>query len=238
MSNKLKEIISSSRIGTIAILIFSVYTFAWSIMEPLQFDWIDNNKGLWRIVLLTFSGIVSIAITIRLARSLLDKIDADGPGRTLQDSYSSTGNPQLTPLQDGHIGNVVKITGNYSLDETDWMIKSSAQKANKMELIFNNNGKFDFYLRVGMLSKNGQTSITKWIRFDSTISTPNPYVPNAPELGVPYDSILFKTFNKAEIDIAEAVKKSYGQGGWTYNKIMIFRIRCNDTTIKSVSFKK
>ncbi len=238
MSNSLKDKFLSSRAGQIGTLLFSAYTLAWGIIEPLNLDWINCHKTVWRIILLAFAAIVTIILSIKLTKSVLDKIDADGPGRTLQDSYSSTGNPQMTISQDGHLGNVIRITGNYTTDEADWIIKNSAQKAKKMEFIFRSNSKIDFYLRVGMLSKNGQTSTTRWIRFDSTINVPNEYSANSPELGVPFDSIPLHSFNKTEIDISEAVRQSYGQGGWTYNKIMIFRIRCNDATIKSVSFKK
>src|SRR5450759_3308755 len=98
MANNLKEFILSSRAGLIGVLLFSVYTFAWGIVEPLQLDWIDKNKVLWRIILLTFAAIITIVLTIKLSRSLLDKIDSDGTDRTLQGSYSSTGNPQICLL--------------------------------------------------------------------------------------------------------------------------------------------
>ncbi len=234
----MKEKILSSQVGQIGALLFSAYTLAWSIIEPLNLDWINNHKSIWRLILLVFAGTVTLVLSIRLSRSLLDKIDADGLDRTLQGSYSSTGNPQMTVSQDGHIGNIVRIIGNFSLDESDWIIKSSAQKAKKLEFIFKSHSTIHFYLRVGMLSQNGQTSISRWIRFDSNLTSPDPYAQNSPELGVPYDSTPLHSFNEAEIDISEAVKQSYGQGGWTYNKIMIFRIRCHDAIIKSVSFKK
>ena len=238
MINNLKERILSSRVGQIATLLFSSYTLAWAIVEPLNLEWINNHKFFWRIILLVFATFVTLVVSVRLSRLLLDKIDSDGPERKLQESYSSTGNPVMTILQDGHLGNVVKIVGGYSSDELDWTIKSSAQKAKKIEFIFKNHGKLSFYLRVGMLSKNGVTSTTRWIKFDSTLTSPNTYTEKAPELGVPYDSKPLHSFNKAEIDIAEAVRKSYGQGGWTYNKIMIFRLRCHQAVVKSISFKK
>lgn len=238
MANNLKDKLLSSKTGQISILLFSLYTFAWGIIEPLNLDWISCHKSLWRIILLSFAGIVTLILSIRLTRSALDEIDADGHDRKLQDSYSSTGTPQMTVLEDGNLGNVVRIIGNYSSDESDWIIKSSAQKAKKLEFIFNSHNKIDFYLRVGMLSQNGATTTNRWVRFDSTLTAPNPYVATSPELGVPYDSVPFQGFNKVTIDIADAVRKSYGQGGWSYNKIMIFRIRCNEATIKSISFKK
>jgi hypothetical protein len=144
----------------------------------------------------------------------------------------------MTVVHDGHLGNIINISADYNNDECDWLIRSSAQKAKTMELIFKNRSKLDFYLRVGMTSKNGQASITRWIRFDSSIAIPDTYVDNTPELGIPYDSTPLHTLNKTKIDIADAVRKSYGQDGWVYNKIMIFRIRCYDARIKSISFKK
>ena len=239
MSNNLRESIFSSRSGQIATLFFSAYTLAWAIIEPLNLDWVNSHKTIWRIILLSFAAIVTIVLSIRLVRKQLDKIDADGSGRTLQNSYSSKGNPKMTVQKYGHIGHVVNIKGNYSDDESDWLIKSSAQKAKKMELIFDSHGKFDFYLRVAMLSSNdSKVSTVRWIRFDSLIATPDQYILDTPELGVPYTSKPFKGFNKSEIDISDAVKKSYGQDGWVYDKIMIFRIRCNVASIKSVAFMK
>jgi len=238
MANILEEKILSSRLGQVSTLLFSAYTLAWTIVEPLNLDWINNHKTVWRVILLVFATLVTLVLSIRLSRSLLDKIDTDGVDRTLQDSFSSTGNPQMTVLQDGHLGNVVRIEGNFSSDESDWIIKSSAQKAKKLEFIFKSHKTIHFYFGVGMLSQNGQTSTTRWIRFDSILTSPDRYAPNSPELGVPYDSSPLEGFNKAEIDISEAVRQSYGQGGWNYNKIMIFRIRCYDAIIKSVSFKK
>lgn len=234
----LKEKILSSRVGQIGALLFSVYTLAWAIVEPLNLDWISNHKTIWRITLLFFASIMTVILSIRLSRTLLERIDADGPDRTLQGSYSSTGDPKMTVLQDGHLGNVVRINGDFNLDASDWIIKSSAQKAKKLELIFESHDTIHFYLRIGMLSQNGQTSTARWIRFDSSLITPDSYIHSSPELGVPYNSTPLQNFNKAEIDISEAVRQSYGQGGWTYNKIMIFRIRCNEAAIKSVSFRK
>jgi hypothetical protein len=40
------------------------------------------------------------------------------------------------------------------------------------------------------------------------------------------------------IKIPDAVKQSYGQGGWIYSKVLLFRIRCDKATLKSVVFKK
>lgn len=238
MANIIKEKILSSRVGVIGILVFSVYTFAWGVVEPLNLDWINNNKDIWRVILLAFSAFVTIILSMKLSGSLLDKIDTEGLDRTLQGSYSSTGNPQMKLLQDGRLGNVIRISGDFESDEADWIIKGCAQKSKKMEFIFKSDGKIDFYLRVGIFSQNGESSSTRSIRFDNTLTSSDPYVPDTPELGVPYDSTPLQGFNKVVIDIPDAVRQSFGQGGWTYGKIMIFRIRCYDATIKSVSFQK
>lgn len=239
MVENFKENFLSNRIGQIGFLFFSAYTLLWAIIEPLNLDWVNYHKPIWRIVLLVFASIVTLVLSIRLTRSILDKIDADGPDRTLQNSYSSTGNPILTVQKYGHLGHVVNIKADFDPGESDWLVTSSAQKAAKLELIYKTNQKFNFYLRVAMTSKSDpNVSYNGWIRFDSSIAVPDPYIFNTPELGVPYNSVPFNNFNKAVIDISDAVNKSYGQDGWIYNKIMIFRIRCYDATIKSVTFKK
>src|SRR6185312_4538020 len=101
MANNLKDTILSSRVGQIGTLFFSAYTFVWAIIEPLNFEWINSHKIIWRVILLVFAGIVTAVLSIRLSRSLLDKIDADGPDRTFQDSYSSSGNPKMTVQKHG-----------------------------------------------------------------------------------------------------------------------------------------
>jgi len=236
--NDIKGLVLSSRIGKIGALIFSVYTLIWGIIEPLGLDWIDDHKAIWRTLLLVFAIIVTIILSIRLSSALLDEIDADGPDRTLQESFSSTGDPKVRVLQDGRLGNVVNIQGTYEKDELDWAVKSSAQKAEKLEVIFKNNGVFFFYLRVVMVSQNGEVPTTRWIRFDNSLAAPDIFRNDPHEMAVDFESDLFKSYNKAKINIAEAVRKTYGQAGWVYSKIMLFRIRCNDGTVKSVSFKK
>jgi len=238
MSFNFREKFLSSRAGQIGVLLFSAYTFIWSIVEPMNFEWINSHKTIWRIILLALSGIITLILSLRLTKSILEKLDANGPSRTLQGSYSSKGNPQLTLIQDGELGNVINIKGDFSNDELDWIIKSSAQQASILEVTFKHNGKFDFYLRVGLLSKNGEISIERWLRFDSTLTTANPYVINTPELGVPYTSVADGSYDKAIIKIKDAVKQSYGQDNWVYHKILLFRIRCYDATIKSVVLKK
>jgi len=238
MSNKLQDIILSSKLGRIGGLAFSVYIFIWAIIEPLGLDWIECNKTIWRVILISLSAIVTTIFSIRLYGSLLDKIDTNGPDRTLQDSYSSTGNPKLTIQQDGNLGNVLHITGQYHEDEIDWAVKSSAQTATKLELIFKNNGLFYFYLRVIMVSQNGQTYSIRWIRFDNSMGTPDIFIKDPQEMGIHYDCDPYKTFNKTVINIPDAVKKTYGQAGWKFEKSILFRVRCNDGTIKSVVFIK
>lgn len=237
MTESLKDKLFSSRFGQFGILIFSAYTLFWAFVEPLGIKWIDENLIIWRFILICGSFLIAVILTIRLTKSVLEKVSAEGVN-TLQSSYSSGGNPVLKPMQDGVIGAVLNIKGNYSNDPLDWIIKSSAQRANELEVIFTHNGMFCFYLRVGMLSQDGQTSIEKWIRFDSNLTTPDKYSPDTPELGVPFDSKQIGSFDKALIRISDAVRKSYGQGGWTYNKIFMFRIRCVDATIKSFILKK
>jgi hypothetical protein len=239
MIENFKEKFLSGRIGQTGFLFFSAYTLLWAIIEPLNLDWINFHKTIWRIILFVFAIIVTVVLSIRLISSILDKIDADGPDRTLQNSYSSTGNPIISVQKYGNLGHVVNIKADFNAGESDWLITSSAQKAAKLELIYKTNKKFDFYLRVAMVSKSDpNVPYVGWIRFDSLIVVPDPYILNTPELGVPYNSIPFNNFNKAVIDIPDAVNKSYGQDGWIYNKIMIFRIRCYDVTLKSVTFKK
>lgn len=238
MSNSIKDIILSSRVGKIGGLAFAVYALIWGIVEPLGLKWIEDHKAFWRIILPVLAGLVTAVLSIRLSSLVLDKIDADGPDRTLQESYSSTGNPQVNVLQDGHLGNVVNIKGQYEKDELDWGIKSSAQKAGELELIFKHNGLFYFYLRVVMVSRNGGAPTIRWIRFDNSMATPERYKGDPHEMGIHYESDPLGSYNKATIDIIEAVKNTYGQAGWEYKKSMIFRVRRYDGAIKNVYFKK
>jgi len=238
MSLNIKDFVLSSRVGKIGQLAFSVYILIWGIVEPLGLTWIEEHKNIWRITLLVVATLVTLIISIRLSSPILEKLDPNTPDRLIQESYSSTGSPQVKIFQDGHLGNVMSIKGDYHKDEMDWVIKSSAQKANKLEFIFKHKAVFYFYLRVLMTSKNEEAYTTRWIRFDNSMTTPDIFRNDPEEMAIHYESEPLHSFNKAIIDIKAAVKNTYGQAGWIYSKSMIVRVRCDDGVIKSISLKK
>jgi hypothetical protein len=238
MENNLKSIIQSKKIGRIAYFLFSVYILIWAIIEPIGLEWIEYHKNIWRIILLSISTLVTLIFSYRICNTLLDKIDTNGPDRTLQDSFSSTGNPSINIKQDGNLGGVLHIRGQFNLDEMDWLIKSNAQKAKQVELIFKTKDKFCFYIRVILLSQNEDNQTFRWIRFDNSIAKADNFINDPHEMGTPFDSTLYKTFNKVVINIPDAIMGTFGQAGWKYNKSLLFRIRCNDAEIKSLVFKK
>lgn len=236
MIDHIKDKILSNRLGQIGGITFSTYTFLWAVIEPLNIQWISNHAGIWRTLLIVLSLLVTGILTIQLTNNTLETIDANGPGKTLQESYRSYGRPTLSPSVDGILGNVVSIKGDFTKDPVDWPLKSSAQKASKLEFIYNHTSPLHFYLRVMVISQNGDVTELKWIRFDHDIGVPDRYQGHE-EMACPYNAVNVGSFLKVNIDIREAVKNTFGKGGWEYEKTMLFRIRGNGL-VKSISFKK
>jgi hypothetical protein len=64
-----------------------------------------------------------------------------------------------------------------------------------------------------MLSQNGNVPTSRWLRFDNSMASPDVYRNNPHEMGIHFDSDSLHSFNKASIDIANAVLKTYGVSG-------------------------
>ena len=53
----------------------------------------------------------------------------------------------------------------------------------------------------------------------------------------PYDSMKVGGYQKTIIDLEKAVKDTFGQGGWHYQRVMIFKVR-GEGSIKMIGLKK
>jgi hypothetical protein len=234
--NRFTEKLLSSRLGQYSALVFTIYAGIWTIIEPLNLTWINSHSILWRTILVTGAILLSLILSIQVASRKLEMIDADGPGKPLLNPSQKIGLPTISLTADGNLGNVVIIKGDYNTEAIDWQLRSSGQRAGKIEFIFTHTGTVRFYIRIIVVSKTGDAVMFKWIRFDNTVGRPDKYEEQE-EMACPYDSTNTGNFLKVNIDILKAVKDTFGQGGWEYEKTMTFRIR-GEATIKSISFRK
>ena len=159
-----------------------------------------------------------------------------GGGSNLQNSYYSSGTPIVTIEADGNFGNVAVFKADYNKDEIDWKILDHAQRAGYLGFTFNTRGLMSFYVRVLLVSQTGDVTVLKWIRFDNRLAVPDRYE-GQEEMATPYISNSDKNFHIANINIKKAVNDTFGQGGWEFSKLLIFRVR-GGVCIKSVIFSK
>ena len=232
------ERLLSTRIGKFFQIFFSVYVIIWGLAEPLNLKWITDHPTGWRIALVGLALLGAIIRLIDVTGRSLETIDASTLGKSLKD-YATYGNPETKIVTNGHVGKVMTIKGNYEKDELDWSISPNAQKAGRLVFFFSQKKLFYFYLRIVVRSKSGGASLPKWIRFDNTLAD----VQGSPaddEMGCPYneDVITQDGLSKVQIDIKKYVEKTYGQAGWQYQRLMVFRIRTYDGIVKSISFGK
>lgn len=228
----------STRLGKFFQLFFSVYVIIWGLAEPLNLKWITDHPSGWRIALVGLAFLGAIIRLIDVTGKSLETIDASTLGKTLRD-YATYGNPETKIVADGQVGNVMTIRGNYEKDELDWNISPNAQKAGRLVFFFSQKKLFYFYLRIVVRSNSGNVSLPKWIRFDNTLADVQGS-PTNEEMGCPYneDTVDQNGLSKVQIDIKKYVEKTYGTAGWKYERLMVFRIRTYDGTVKSISFKK
>ena len=224
----------ATRVGRFVQAAFSVYVVIWALAEPLNLTWITSHPLIWRVILIGVSVIIGLTYFVNVIGSVLEKIDSQTIGKRLQD-FISTGSPVVRVSTDGHVGEVMTIQGDYTKDELDWPLLSSAQKAKTLEFRFKHTALLYFYLRVVVRSQNGQGTKTVWIRFDNNLGEAEVYEPTKSEMGLPYDSVNDGSMLKTRIDIKQAVKDTYGQGGWQLEKSTLFRIRGQSTvTVKDI----
>jgi len=236
LNDNLRAKIRATKAGVTLLLAITVYTGTWGVVEPLNLTWINDHIILWRTILIAWSLLAGFFLSFPLTGRSLQTIDANGRDVMLQNSYRSGGTPTVTIEADGNFGNVAVIKADYNKDELDWDVRPTAQKAGKLEFIFRHRGIVHFYLRVVVVSKTGDVSVPKWIKFDNSHAVPDRYE-GQEEMAIPYESINTKNFQKVTIDIEKAVKETFGQGGWEYGKVLAFRVRGN-VTIRHVIFKK
>jgi hypothetical protein len=219
------------------LILIAVYSLVWEITEPLTINWISDNPIKWRYLLLSITIIFTILAFIFLFPKKLKENFGFGPTDTnIETSFISTGNPEVTIELDGFNGKIANLNSNVDNDEMDWHINPSANRAKFVSMIYLPIGKFYFYLRIKLVSKEKTEEKFGWIRFEPTLSIPDQYYDNVNEMAYPINAINYNNFFKANIDIQKAVKDTFGQGGWNYGKVVSFRIRGNGK-LKEISFR-
>jgi len=236
MNENFKDIITSNRAWAVLSLAFAVYTAIWAIAEPLSIAWINGHIILWRTMHILVSVLGGVLLSLPFTSMTLQTIDANGGDTTLHHDYRGTGTPMVTIEADGNFGNVGVAKCDYVKDALEWDVRPVAQKAERLEFVFNHWEKMNFYLQVQLVSKTGDAVVRKRIRFDNEHRVPDIYQ-GQEEMAIPYEFAKIKNFQKVTIDIRKAVKETFGQGGWEYGKTLVFGIRGN-VTMKSIVFKK
>jgi hypothetical protein len=237
MKKNIHEVLFSSLAGRVGSLFVSVYALFWTAVEPLSLSWIDNHRVYWRVGLLIASILVTIILLIPFASRYLIKIEIGASDMDLRDACVSTGKPILAEMVDGQLGAVMIIRADYTADPLDWHVPVSAQKAGRVEFIYKyTKVPFHFYVRVVVTSSDGSATATKWIRFDHNVAIPDRYNKQE-EMACPYSSLQKNGYQTTAIDLNSAVKNTFGQGGWQYQRIILFRVR-GEGFIKHIGFKR
>lgn len=237
MKRNFKDLLFSSRVGQIGGVILSVYSFFWAILEPLSLPWISTHQATFRTILIVVSLLVAIILLVPLTSQYLAKFEAGSLDNNLRDSCVSTGSPILKETVDGRMGLVVDVAGHFRDAPMDWYLPNNAQNAGKLVFVYKyNKVPFHFYVRVIVISSDGTASLAKWIRFDHDVVMADRYS-RQEEMACPYESQIKSGYQTTVIDLEKAVKETFGQGGWSYQRVMIFRVR-GEGTIKLIGLKR
>lgn len=201
------------------------YSLIWQLLEPLNLEFIESHKALWRWILILTTLLITIFVFIFLSpRKNIEQFGFEPSDTNLSATYKSKGNPSITIESDGYHGKVYSLKGVYEKDEMDWPVKHSAHKAQSVSYLYKSSDKFSFYIRVNVLSKDHSTQKPKWIKFDPSASIATTCTDQEemiyPVLAENQDGFL-KTF----VNLNKAVSETFGQKGWQFDKLLAIRIR-------------
>src|SRR5688572_27489376 len=213
MFDNIKEQIELGFKGKIVaffLILFGVYTVIWAFIEPLDLEWINSNKTLWRWILGSSTLLITVlAFIYFFPKTILQEFGLQAHDTNLQTSMISTGNPVIKIESDGFQGKIFMLNGDYHKDEMDWHIKPSAHKASYFTFIYFPIITMTFYLRIIVVSKDRTDHKYGWIRFDPNLPFPQKFH-GQEEIGYPISAINIDSFLKTTVDIKKAVKETFG----------------------------
>jgi len=146
------------------------------------------------------------------------------------------GNPQLITfekLNDATVGNALKISSPsdniYALDYI--LSPQSSEFGNSLELVANYyDAQTSFYVYVSMVNNNGDTQ-SGWLKLkigkDQALPSQKTVGEQEWLLYVKPEAFLDQNWVQMQIDLTEAVQETFGKDGWTFKKLLRFRIRGN-----------
>jgi tyrosyl-tRNA synthetase len=169
--------------------------------------------------------------------NILDEFGVNENSRNLQKTAIPIGNGSVVLSSDGQLGSVFNTKGDWSDDALDWLVRESANQAKYFMFTYLSRSKLTFYLRVLVTSRDGKIPKEKWIRFEPSFASNDIYDATVDQEEMAYVNSVSQSnlFDKSLINIETAVKETFGQGSWVYNKVMKFRIR-GEGKIKRVLF--
>lgn len=224
------------KIIAITIILGLSYTLIWQYVEPLNLKIIDDNRVLWRWLLIIATVLIALLVFLFFyPRKYLERFGLDATDTNMQSTLRSRGAPSITTDSDGYHGRIFIVQGDYDNDEMDFNLKTSTHKASSVLILYNPIARTTFYLRINIISKDRTSESPRWIRFDPNISIPDPNIQNE-EISYPLSAENLDGYLKSEIDIKKVVSDTFGKQGWVLDKVLIFRIRGN-SKIKNVTFR-
>jgi hypothetical protein len=146
------------------------------------------------------------------------------------------GNPQLITfekLNDATVGNALKISSpsdnTYALDYI--LSPQSSEFGNSLELVANYyDAQTSFYVYVSMVNNNGDIQ-SGWLKLkigkDQALPSQKTVGEQEWLLYVKPEAFLDQNWVQMQIDLTEAVQETFGKDGWTFKKLLRFRIRGN-----------
>ncbi len=214
-----------------------------------QINWIPTIA----ITLLTAAGTVAIMTFLSSLRSpslnllTLETIQfdyADSPTNHGWNIFEGdTTKITFEKISDSTVGNALKIsTPSDNFYAMDYDLSPKVKEfGNFIDVV----SKFDydqnsFYTYISMTNASGKTQ-NGWLKFKIGKDKPLPYQKSTgePEWLFYVNPVIFPNSDwvKMRIDLIKAVQETYGIDGWTYNKLLKFRIRGN-LSIDSVTIFK
>jgi len=214
------------------ILFVAVYGIVWGLVEPIiASDIVERNFGAdavkywWK-----YQFFLSVLFTTGLylwlvPKKVLQRIGA-GPTDTKADSnFKSDGQPPIIVFNDGYYGKVYDIDARLQPNYLDYEILPGAHSATQIIYTYVPEQDFRLYLRVRLVSKNKKEEKLGWIALMTSISLPEE-AGDKEEVKYPVTGENTKGgWIRTKVNIKEAVKATFGQKNWQYDKLLFVRMR-------------
>lgn len=148
-------------------------------------------------------------------------------GWEISELRDETQPPSLRPLHDGFVGRTlqIKATAEYAMD---FYVNPGSQIGNLVDYVAKLGSKAIVYSQVEVQSMDGSQSKNVWLKFLVGTASPQRFGDGASEW------ILFVVPTRLEsgwllfqVDLSEAVKRTFGNDGWRFMHLMGFRLRGN-----------